>query len=332
MRALTLATALVAACGGGRRPVELIVPAEEEPEESDPRANREEAARDLEATVLEIYSHLTLGNFAAFYDTLARDEPVVLFGVAPDDVVFGLRPRAAGRDRRLYRAMSPTILAKNLEVHVSADASVGWTFDEMSYRVPYNGRVAAIPIRGTGLFVRDFDRWVLVMEHQSYPISIDELRAAAAAGRSPSPKRFLSLPTEGPARQLVRLVSLLHNAAPRELGRPIAAGDHTLILLPDRDHELHGAEARGAPSLATLFGPNTTVGLRDYRLGLAKNQAAAWMAANLVVRTVVNDEQVDIGMRGTYVFLRARETWELVQMHISAPLSEAELSRRLFAP
>ena len=319
----------LAACGGNG-PVEVTAPVRAEPDEEEGGPDLELLTRELEATVLEIYSHITLGNFAAFRDTLAGEEPVVLIGPRPSDIVVGLRPRAAGNDRRLYRALAPTILSKNLEIHLSQDGSVGWTFDETSYRVPYGGRVASIPIRNTSLFVRDFDRWVLVMEHQSYATSIDDLRAAAAAERSEQPARFPSRHKVEPARELVRLVGLLHNSDPRDLGRRIAPGDATLVLLPDRDHELHGPDAAAGPALATVFGPSTTVGLRDYRVGVAKNGTVAWLAANLVLRTVVNDQQVDIGMRGTYVFRRGERDWQLVQMHISAPVGERELSRRLF--
>lgn len=329
---MRLAALLILAACGGNGAVELQSPAQgTDGEESDlGAAEGETPAHQLESTVLEIYSHLTLGNFAAYRDSLASEEPVALIGVRPDDVVIGLRPAAAARDRRLYRLMSPTLLAKNLDIHLSDDASVGWTFDELSYRVQYGGRAASIPIRNTSLFIRDFDRWVLVMEHQSYPTSIDDLRARAAARREPIARRFASRHEVAPARELVRLVGLLHNAEPRELSRRFAPGNDTLVLLPDRDHELHGSDAVGGPSLARLFGPGTTVGLRDYRIGVAKSESLAWMAANLVLRTMVNDQKVDIALRGTYVFQRGRQGWELTQMHVSAPLDERELTLRVF--
>jgi hypothetical protein len=326
---LLAALALVAACGGNG-PVEIQVPAHAEPEEPESAPEPEQLSRELEATVLEIYGHLTLGNFAAFRDSLAGEEPVVLLGVRPSDVLVGVAPAEAATDRRLLSAMSPTILAKNLDIHLSPDGSAAWTFDEMSYRVTYGGRVASIPVRSTSLFVRDIDRWVLVAEHQSYPTDIDELRARAAAGRTEQPRRFPSRHIGDPARELVRLVGLLHNAEPRDLGRRVAPGASTLVLLPDADHELRGRDAVEGPSLATLFGPGATVGLRDYHIGTAKSETVAWMAANLVLRTVVNDEKVDIGLRGTYVFRRGERDWELVQMHVSAPVGERELGRRVF--
>jgi hypothetical protein len=133
-----------------------------------------------------------------------------------------------------------------------------------------------------------------------------------------------------PSRELVALVGRLHNAGPAQEMPPVRDDPGTLLLLPDRDRELRGEAAGGAPSLSSIFGPSTTVGVRDYRVGVAKNGAVAWMAANLVVRTLVNDSQVDLGLRGSYVFVKRAATWELAQMHLSAPITERELSRRTF--
>ena len=334
---LALAGALAAAvpcglagCPGRRAAAVTMDPGDVAAE--DPELPRDTLMRDLEATVMENYSHLTLGNFGAFRDGLSEEVPVTLLGVTPKDVVVGRRPAGAGRDRRLYRVLGPTLLTKNLEIQLSADGSVGWMFDEMSVRVPYAGRVASIPIRNTSVFVRDFDRWVLVLEHQSYALSIDEVRGMAAARELHAPRRFDSRTEVAPARELLRLVGQLHNAAPTARLTSVRSAPGTLLLLPARDHELRGADAAHAPSLAALFGPGTTVGLRDYRLGLGKNETVAWMAANLVVRTVINDDQIDLGLRGSYVFERGEGGWEVVQMHVSAPLPERDLSRRLFGP
>ena len=318
---------LVGACAGnGGNGADTVDPADV-PQDM-PEVPREVLVHDLEATVIENYGHLSLGNFSAFRDGLSPGESVVLFGVTPNDVVIGRRPVEAGRDRRIYRVLGPTLLSKNLDVHLSEDGSVGWTFDEMSYRVPYQGRTASIPIRSTELYVRDFDRWVLVMQHQSYAVSFDDLRTLAASGALEAPKRFPSRAVAKGARDLVSLVGRLHNGS-----GPIAQADAVLVLLPDRDHEVRGADAAQTSSLAALFGAGTTVGLRDYRIGLAKGGRIAWMAANLVVRTGVgegSESAVDIGLRGTYVFQLGAGGWEVVQMHISAAVPEGELSRRMF--
>ncbi len=327
VRPFALAALVATACAGNGNNGDTVNPADVQQEM--PEVPREVLAHDLEATVIENYSHLSLGNFSAFRDGLSPDQSVTLLGVTPGDVVLGRRPAEAGRDRRIYRVLGPTLLSKNLDVHLSQDGFVGWTFDEMSYRVPYQGRTASIPIRNTELYVRDFDRWVLVMQHQSYAMSFDDLRTLASSGALEAPKRFTSTAVVNSARDLVSLVGKLHNGG----SRPIAQGDGVLVLLPDRDHEVRGAEAAQTSSLAALFGAGTTVGLRDYRIGFAKGGGVAWMAANLVVRTGVsegNQAAVDIGLRGTYVFQRGAAGWEVVQMHISAAVPEGELSRRMF--
>lgn len=325
--ALAAAVAACSACSGnGGNSVDTVDPADVRPEMPD--VPREVLVHDLEATVIENYGHLSLGNFSAFRDGLSPEQSVVLFGVTPGDVVVGRRPPDAARDRRLYRVLGPTLLSKNLDVHLSEDGFVGWTFDEMSYRVPYQGRTASIPIRNTELYVRDFDRWVLVLQHQSYAVSFDDLRTLAASGALEAPRRFPSRANSKSARELVSLVGRLHNGS----ARPIAASD-ALLLLPDRDHEVRGAEAAQTSPLAALFGAGATVGLRDYRVGVAKGEKVAWMAANLVVRTGAGESgagAADIGLRGTYVFQRGASGWEVVQMHISAAVPEGELSRRMF--
>jgi len=327
-RAALGAVLLSTACAGnGNNDADTVNPADVQPEM--PEVPRDVLVHDLEATVIENYGHLSLGNFSAFRDGLSAEEPVTLLGITPGDVVIGRRPSDAGRDRRIYRVLGPTLLSKNLDVHLSEEGSVGWTFDEMSYRVPYQGRTASIPIRSTELYVRDFDRWVMVMQHQSYAISFDDLRTLASSGVLEAPKRFHSRATARGSRELISLVGRLHNAGTR----PIAPGTAALILLPDRDHEVHGADAAQTSSLAALFGAGTTVGLRDYRIGVAKSGRVAWMAANLVVRAGAGEgtsAPVDIGLRGTYVFQRGDAGWEVVQMHISAAVPEAELSRRMF--
>jgi len=287
--------------------------------------------RDLEATVLENYSQLTLGNIEAYREGVSADERLVLFGLSPLDVV--LEHRQTARDRRLYRRLGPTLLSKNLDVHLSTDGSVGWVFDEVSYRVPYIGREASIPIRTTALYIRDVERWVMVMEHQTYALPIDEIVAMVAADRLPQPRRFKTAydKKSGQARQVLSIVGRLHNDdSERYRRRKIAEAADALVVMPGPD-EYHGEQASESPSLASLFGEGTTVGIRDYRIQIARSKEVAWMAANLVVNTTVNDDPIELGLRGTYVLEnRKSHGWMVVQMHIGAPIFERELSRRVF--
>jgi hypothetical protein len=284
-------------------------------------------AAALTGAVLELYGHLGLGNSGAYFDALATDQSIALIGVTADSVVVGRSPRSATRDRRVFRALGPELLAKNLEVTLSEDGSVGWVYDEMSYRVSFEERIASIPIRQTSIWVRDFDRWVEVVEHWSYAVPVADLRRLAAARKLPAPRAFASQQRIAPAREIVRLVGRLHNASGDRSGM-FVAGDRALVLMPDAEYR--GADVLRAPSLGQLFGDAATVGLRDYRLGLAKNGELAWMVANLVVRTTVNDDAVEIGLRGTYLLGSSPEGWRVIQLHISAPVTTAELSRRVF--
>ena len=66
----------------------------------DPLLGKLDLARDLEATVLENYMQLTLGNFEAYADGIARDRDIVLIGISARDLVVGREPAGARRDRR----------------------------------------------------------------------------------------------------------------------------------------------------------------------------------------------------------------------------------------
>jgi len=328
-RALCVAFGCAVACGGnGDRRVTAPVDAR-----SDPQLDRQALVRDLEATVLENYSQLTLGNFEAFRDGVAGDQPIVLLGVSPRDVVYGVAPPGVAVDRRPYRRFGPTIYSKNLDIHLSADGSVAWVFDEISYRVQYMGRQASIPIRVTGVYVRDVERWVLVMEHQSYAIASDDILRFAATGqlRKPGEMKNRYVKSEGASTLLLRTAGRFHNSDERYRQRKLSTQDDALILLPDPDHEFRGAKTADAPSLPALFGDGATVGLRDYRVHVARSRRVAWIAANLVIRATLDGDPVEVELRATYVFENRSEWgWEIVQMHVSAPVHLRELTRRIF--
>lgn len=328
-RAATLALVVVVGCGGRGEP-KATSPVDAR---SDPQPDRTALIRDLEATVLENYSQLTLGNFDAYRDGVASEDPVVLFGVSPRDVVYGISPPGLSRDRRPYRRFKPTIYSKNLDLHLSKDGSVAWVYDEISYRVPYMGRTASIPIRVTGLYVRDVDRWVLVMEHQSYAIPTEDIVRFAVTGqlRQPGEMRKRYNRRDGPSPLVLKIAGRFHNADENYRKRKLSTEPDALILLPDPDHEYRGKHVAEAPTLASLFGDSATVGLRDYRVHVSRNKRVAWMAANLVVRTTINGDEVEVGLRATYVFENRGEWgWEVVQLHVSVPVHLRELTRRIF--
>jgi ketosteroid isomerase-like protein len=319
---------VVGACGGSTKQAAPVADVVEEP-----ALGREGLRRDLEATVLEGYSQLTLGNLDAYREGIAADRQITLVGVSPRDVVMGRTPRALSRDRRLYRDLGPTILSKNLDVHLSRDGSVGWIYDEISYRVPYMGRTASIPIRRTALYVRDLDRWLLVMEHESYALPVGEIVDLAARGALEPPRRLDRRyhRTEGPSSLLLRMIERLQEASDSYRRQRVAADEEALLLLPHPEGEIYGAEVPLSASVAGLFGAGASVSLRDYRVFVSPSISSAWIAANLAVTTIVRDEPVEIGLRATYVLEnRDKWGWQVVQTHVSAPLLPAELSRLVF--
>jgi hypothetical protein len=298
-----------------------------------PTSNRD-LIRDLEATVLEGYMQLTLGNIEAYADGIARDRDIALIGIAPRAVVVGRNPRAVSRDRRPFRGIDAKFYSKNLDVHLARDGAVGWTFDEVSYRVRFLDREASIPIRVTSIFVRDIDRWVLVHEHMSYALPIEEVIALARAGRLRSPRALCKkkkCDSESPG--LPRIVEALLASKGKERYQRLASADQALLVWPGPEHEYHGREVNDAPPLAELFGLGAKVSIHDYRAYVGPGRKVAWVVANLEVSSV--DGELTIGLRATYVLSVARVgtnkfSWKIVQSHVSVPIDAGELSRRVF--
>jgi ketosteroid isomerase-like protein len=288
--------------------------------------------RDLEATVLENYQQINLGNMETYGDTLAR-RGIVLFGVGPGDVVVGQPPSSVDEFFRYpYADRGARVLSKNLEVHISADNSVGWIYDEVSLRVPYLRRQASIPIRLTAVFVRNIDRWEMVMEHSSYALPADDLLDAARRNVLETP---MSIDTRfrkrGPGTRLRDILLRLHNGD-IDRRRKLASED-TLLLLPDPDLELRGKADKDQVFLAELFDKysDAEVTFDDYRIRVARTGTVAWIAATVRVKTTINDEPISLSLRGTYLLEnRKLNGWEVVQAHVSAPIEEDRLSERIF--
>ncbi len=82
--------------------------------------------RDLEATLLENYSHLSLGNMDAFIDSIAPGRPVALIGLGAKE----LWESNSTDDRRPFPNLNGEFSPKNLSVELSSDAELGWVVDE----------------------------------------------------------------------------------------------------------------------------------------------------------------------------------------------------------
>lgn len=361
--AIALAIALGAGLAGcGRKQSRVVATAAAPPPE---RMSLVELRRELEAAVLENYLQLGLGNMEAYADIIDTDAAVTLLGLGPDDVFLGqqseactaaiastapesvLRRRACGRtsDRLPFRIGSPClpdsdpaqpclgVLSKNLTVRISRDNTTAWVVDELSYRIPYRGRQAAMPLRYTAVFVRDVERWDLVQEHLSYPLPSRLTRELAAAGALAAPA-----PMErhgGPALWELVHELLALDAAGRARSKIVAAtrdaGEDRLILLHNPSGERRGAGIYTERSLVEAFGPGTQIEARDLRVFSAPGNRVAWLAANLTVATQHESKPVVIGMRLTAVLEREKgAAWQLMQAHVSVPIRKEQLSARVF--
>jgi ketosteroid isomerase-like protein len=333
IRIAVMCAVLVGAAGCPKEPIITREPGGGQTR-GDPPPSLDDLRRDLEATVLENYLQLTLGNLDAYAEAFSRSREVALFGIAADQVVVSERPGREQGDRRLFRDASPTIYTKTLDVHLTRNGALGWIFDEVSYRVPFRGREASIPVRVTAGFVRDIDRWAMVFEHLSYALPTEDLLRMAQNGALATPAPIEDRGAHPQLdRMFVRAVERLHNGPERLRQRSLADDPDVLVIYPAPEHEFHGAAAREAPLLAEVYGTGGTVAVAGRRITVARTGRAAWLVANLEVTTTVNGDPLRFGLRGTYVLeLRGELGWEIVQAHVSVPVPENVVCRRVFGP
>ncbi|HTM20130.1 MAG TPA: nuclear transport factor 2 family protein [Kofleriaceae bacterium] len=334
---------LAVSCSGGA----AGPPPPREPVQPDKLSSYSELVRDLEAGALEGYGQLALGNVEAYADGIAHGVDLTLIGMSADAVVLGVDPPDAYGDRRIFRDREGLeIVSKNLRVNLARDESVGWTSDEVSYRIPIpvvrNGqviteRMASIPIRLTAAWVRDVDRWVQVMEHVSYPLTAQHIIDLARARRLEQPPALVAGTTgrtvdDRTAAQIRQVIEQLHGsvADPASL---LVADQRSLILWPPPDQEYSGRVVAQAPSLASLFGAGAHVRITDARVS-ARVNTTAWACATLAVDLGGTDSELTVYLRGTYLLearkLQGEWRWRVVQVHVSVPLSESQVEGYVF--
>lgn len=296
----------------------------------DPTYTRGDLVRELEATVLESYSQLNLDNLEAYTDGIARHRPIVLVGVRPQDTLSGVASGAVSRDPRPLLRQAAAIFSKNLEIRLSRDGTVGWIYDEISYRVDIEGRVASLPIRITAVYVRDLDRWVLVNEHWSYPLGLSDVIADARMGIGVAPSGIAPGGSESTLPQLLAIARRLPQADEEFRRRALVAEEGALLLLPGPTMEFHGSEVAAAPTLGEQFGPGVQIELAEHHIGVARTGSVAWLQGNLRVVTRIHDDPVHIGLRVSHVFeQRPGRGWQVVQTHVSAPVGDRALHKHV---
>ncbi len=318
-----LAACTLAACTPKRAPVVPNVPVDDG---EDSGMDRTALARDLEVTIREAYAALSDGYEERYLDGLARDRRLVLIDVGPEDVLVGFDVKAC-RICQQFDDRRVELRSKRLEVHITADGTSGWSFDELSYRVVHEGRRVIIPMRSTGVYERRNGRWLVVQQHVSYGVPDAELGAYAAAGRGgrPLPLESWTAPGE-PAAQARAVLETAAGGGDAAL----ATGDATLVLGSDPDAEWRGPAAAAHGSLRSQYGDDKKFEIRDLRVKTSATGQLAWAAANVIVASQYEGKPVSLPLRITWVLEHKDGVWRVVQLHTSVPVPAEELSLRVF--
>lgn len=275
-------------------------------------------------------------------------------GVGPGDVLIaGELERAPSRwPLRVDRDMPTVVRSKRLETHLAQDLSAAWVADELSWRIPMCGRIAAIPLRITMLYARDGDRWVPIFEHMSFGHAAAPRRDGSLYGTTIAP--IVS------SRDLADELSSVLNPVLAQIGKAtgsLATGPEAMLLGPGLGREWHGLDVVGAKLAA---GPMKA---EDRRVGFvgrspARATIAYWIGN--VVATLPARPGVAAGkvrLRTTFVFEKRRVIkatadatdtrdrpelrscanvkddacrWVLVQGHVSQPIGDQELATQVF--
>jgi hypothetical protein len=277
-------------------------------------------------------------------------------GAGPGDVYLaGDLARAPSRwPLDVDRSIRTDVRSKRLDIHIAADETAAWTADEVSWRIEVCNRIAVIPLRITALYAHDGDRWVPVFEH----LSFGQRPAPPTAVDGPLPKAIKTEVASGDLRD--ELSGILGRGLFRTPRDPqVAALDTSaLVLGPGVEDEWRAAQVLQAQLPAGR--------LEERRVGfVGRDPAAATIAywignyiADLPARGEVPAGKVR--MRVTHVFEKrrplapgaARERsapvvdscapdpddndksadcrWQLVQSHMSRPISDDELTAVVF--
>jgi len=300
------------------------------------RGNEEDdlprAKRELEVEILDSYQGAEAVDPEAWAGVVDPRTGITRIGVGPDDLAWTRDPKAGLPPRRWPLGGTGWARSKLLEVHVADDGTVGWAFDDVSWRMEVCGRTAVIPLRYTGVYLRDGDRWVPVLEHLSYAQPVSSLIEHGLLGIALDGK-------EGPPSwsHPVRVVVERAVGAVKDpdKAKTFAAGPTSLVLWPDPAHELRDGAVVPGPGLAQSFDAESVV-IEGYRIGVSPGigsggSGVGWWAGTLRLKARKVDaaeeaSAVEVRLRATFVLEQRAGRWSVIQAHVSAPISDAELA------
>lgn len=326
MRVVVAALLVASACTGAgasrRAPlVDSVV--------SDSGDARGRLLRELQEEVRASYQRSSLDATAA----AASIDPSVglaAIGVGPSDVVVGLAPDLRWPVATVgFRPID--VVSRALEVHLSDDENVGWSFDEATLELPVCGRTATIPIRIFQVYVRDNERWTLVAEHLAYAQSMGRwLDAAVGPDGTRMPEAVERQPEAAAAR-----AAIAEAIAPE--GDRAATWDDSpdaLAVWPDALQVLRGSATRTGPSLAGSIDADS-VEIEGLRLALGPGRVVAIASATLAARIQRGaGDPVDVRFRATFVVERTdggddrADTWRVRAAMVSIPITAGALVGR----
>ena len=302
--------------------------------------------RELEAEVLESYERDESSTSEDWQSVVDPSLGITRFGVRPGDqavVTSGPPPPrllplglAPGADDANNPACDENLRSKHLALHLAPDGATAWVTDEIAACVSACGKQALLPLRMTAVYVRGGDRWVLAMEHVSYPQTAADLIARGEASAKPIDS-FVSARARTPA--LAALVGKAIAATePADRAAAFSTAPDALAWWPELSHELVGPAITTGPSLSDAFDAYS-IAVEGARVGIGPTSgpgAIAWWAGTILVRARKADatgaaSDVPIRLRATFVLRRDPDRWRIVQSHLSAPIDDAALARELAA-
>lgn len=324
MRRLILCLALASACNGKKvAPRSPLV--DSAPVSEGDTSGR--LMRELELEVLASYDRETLDPVAA---AAAIDPSVGLtvIAVGPGDLFLG-SPDERWPVRRVA-GERVSVVSRRLELYLSMDQSVAWSYDDISLRLPVCGRTASIPLRVAQVYVRDSERWTLVAEHAAYAQPMGRWLDGA---RGPDGNTLATAVEKQPESNAAR--EAIAQVLTGEGGGTVWADKvSTLAVWPDPLQVLRDGTTRSGPSLARTLGDpgDVSVSIDGLRLALGPGRNVAIASATILakVKRVLGgkEESVDVRLRGTFVIERIGDAWRARFAMVSTPITTGALVGR----
>ena len=269
-------------------------------------------------------------------------------GVGPGDMLIAqdLRRAPSRWPLNVDRATLTSVRSKRLAVSFAIDETAAWMSDEVSWRITICGRIAVIPLRITGLYAHDGDRWVPVFEHVAFAHPPGPARDGQLRGsRIPS-----AVVSRDLADDLSRVLGPMLSRGPRD-SLAISTGPEAALLGPDVDSEWRGG---GMLTANLTTGPMIAEDRRVGTVGrsVLKSTIAYWIGnliADLPARPGVPAGKVRL--RGSFIFEKRKPAaddkpvkaginacaadpkdcrWVLVQAQVSEPIEDQDLATTVF--